>query len=82
MATSGGCSRTSLKAVGPWGGAVPTTRQRVLDFFEETRAKGEEAFGDGADNLTGIVAILPHPKLLGSDPADESSDSDREEFGA
>ena len=38
-----------------------TTRARVMDFFEETRAKGEEAFGDGADNLTGIVAILPCP---------------------
>jgi len=36
-------------------------RQRVLDFFEETRAKGEEAFGDGADNLTGIVALFPRP---------------------
>ena len=29
-----------------------------MDFFEETRAKGEEAFGDGADNLTGIVAVF------------------------
>ena len=36
-------------------------RQRVLEFFEETRAKGEEAFGDGADNLTGIVALFPRP---------------------
>ena len=35
-----------------------TTRTRVMDFFEETRAKGEEAFGDGADNLTGIVAVF------------------------
>ena len=39
-----------------------TTRARVMDFFEETRAKGEEAFGDGADNLTGIVVILPTPR--------------------
>ena len=38
-----------------------TTRQRILDFFEETRAKGEDAFGDGADNLTGIVAVFPAP---------------------
>ena len=39
-----------------------TTAERVADFFEETRAKGEEAFGDGADNLTGIVAVLPAPR--------------------
>ena len=32
---------------------------QVMAFFEQTRLKGEEAFGDGADNLTGIVAILP-----------------------
>ena len=38
-----------------------TDRRRVLDFFEETRAKGEEAFGDGADNLTGVVAVFPNP---------------------
>jgi serine/threonine protein phosphatase PrpC len=38
-----------------------TDRRRVLDFFEETRAKGEDAFGDGADNLTGVVALLPNP---------------------
>ena len=29
---------------------------------------GEEAFGDGADNLTGIVAIIPN---LGPAPAEE-----------
>ena len=40
-----------------------TSKQRVLDFFEETRGKGEEAFGDGADNLTGIVAVFPNPGL-------------------
>ena len=77
----------SIDALAVKGGGLPgahpiTDRQRVHTFFEQTRLKGEEAFGDGADNLTGIVAILPHPKLLGSDPADESSDSDREEFGA
>ena len=32
-----------------------------MDFFEETRAKGEEAFGEGADNLTGVVAVFHHP---------------------
>jgi hypothetical protein len=40
-----------------------TTRTRVMDFFEETRSKGEEAFGDGADNLTGIVAVFPAPPV-------------------
>ena len=39
-----------------------TDRPRVMSFFEETRAKGEEAFGDGADNLTGIVAVFPAPQ--------------------
>ena len=40
----------------------PTTMAaQVLDFFERTRFKGEEAFGDGADNLTGIVAVFPKP---------------------
>ena len=38
-----------------------TTRTRVMQFFEDTRAKGEEAFGDGADNLTGVVAVFPRP---------------------
>ena len=44
---------------GAAAGQPLTTRARVMEFFETTRAKGEEAFGDGADNLTGIVAILP-----------------------
>jgi len=46
---------------GGMGGSAPTTKQKVMAFFEQTRLKGEEAFGDGADNLTGIVAILPKP---------------------
>jgi serine/threonine protein phosphatase PrpC len=36
-------------------------QQRVHDFFETSRRKGEEAFGDSADNLTGVVAIIPRP---------------------
>ena len=36
-------------------------QQRVLDFFETSRSKGEEAFGDSADNLTGVVALIPRP---------------------
>ena len=38
-----------------------TTRKRVMDFFEDTRQRGEDAFGDGADNLTGIVAVFTLP---------------------
>ena len=65
-------------------GAVPiTSRAAVIDFFESTRLKGEEAFGDGADNLTGIVAILPHPNQM-AEPAAESQGtaSAAEDFGA
>ena len=52
----------------PDAGKPLTDKRRVLDFFEETRAKGEEAFGDGADNLTGVVAIFanPGPKPAGT----------------
>ena len=42
-------------------GAPATNEQRVMAFFEGTRLKGEETFGDGADNLTGIVAVFPNP---------------------
>ena len=44
-------------------GAEPPSRQAVLDFFEATRYKGEEAFGDHADNLTGVIIALPNPAL-------------------
>ena len=40
----------------------PVARQ-VAEFFETTRYKGEEAFGDGADNLTGVVVCLPNPAM-------------------
>mgnify|MGYP003683709945 CR=1 FL=1 len=33
-------------------------RQLVLNFMDTSRAKGEEAFGDSADNLTGIVVFF------------------------
>jgi len=33
-------------------------RQHVLQFMDTSRAKGEEAFGDSADNLTGIVIFF------------------------
>ena len=33
-------------------------QRRVVDFFEASRAKGADAFGDRADNLTGVVALL------------------------
>ena len=46
---------------GAVSGAPLTSKKRVEEFFELTRAKGEDAFGDGADNLTGIVAIFPAP---------------------
>jgi serine/threonine protein phosphatase PrpC len=36
----------------------PTQQRHVLDFFEASRAKGAESFGDHADNLTGVVALL------------------------
>ena len=45
-------------------GAPPTTKKRVMAFFEETRAKGEEAFGDGADNLTGAPPPRTPPPCL------------------
>ena len=35
--------------------------EQVRRFFEESRAKGEKAFGDRADNLTGVVALLSRP---------------------
>ena len=40
---------------------VPPNSTLVADFFENTRAKGEEAFGDHADNLTGVVVAIPNP---------------------
>ncbi len=46
------------------GGAPLTDRPRVMDFFEETRCRGEEAFGDHADNLTGVVLAIPNPGPL------------------
>lgn len=36
-----------------------TDAERAHAFFEESRAKGEEVFGSTADNLTGIVVVLP-----------------------
>ena len=36
-------------------------QRRVLDFFEASRAKGEAQFGERADNLTGVVALLSRP---------------------
>jgi hypothetical protein len=33
-------------------------RDHVMRFMETSRAKGEEAFGDSADNLTGIVIFF------------------------
>ena len=30
-------------------------RKQVMTFFETSKRKGEETFGDSADNLTGIV---------------------------
>lgn len=38
--------------------ASAARRQRVLSFMDASRAKGEEAFGDSADNLTGIVVYF------------------------
>jgi len=49
-----------LPSAGP-PNAPLTNKKHVIDFFERTRYKGEETFGDGADNLTGIVALLPLP---------------------
>ena len=43
-------------AVTPTGAAA--RRQHALDFFELSRTKGEETFGDSADNLTGVVAVI------------------------
>ena len=43
--------------------AAPPTSSRVAEFFENTRFKGEEAFGDQADNLTGVVVCLPNPAV-------------------
>ena len=42
-------------------GLVPPDSALVADFFENTRSKGEEAFGDHADNLTGVVVAIPNP---------------------
>jgi len=39
----------------------PPSRDVVDEFWENTRFKGEEAFGDHADNLTGIVVSIPRP---------------------
>eukprot|EP00306_Pavlova_sp_CCMP459_P000984 CAMPEP_0185179072 /NCGR_PEP_ID=MMETSP1139-20130426/31827_1 /TAXON_ID=298111 /ORGANISM="Pavlova sp., Strain CCMP459" /LENGTH=672 /DNA_ID=CAMNT_0027744907 /DNA_START=152 /DNA_END=2171 /DNA_ORIENTATION=- len=36
-----------------------TDRDRAMRMFEETRAKGEEVFGDTADNLTAIAVVFP-----------------------
>ena len=42
-------------------GAQVTSEAIVNGFFENTRIKGEEAFGEGADNLTGVVGVFPIP---------------------
>ena len=34
------------------------TREKAEAWFEDTRFRGEEAFGDHADNLTSIIATI------------------------
>mmetsp|Transcript_3480 Transcript_3480/g.7852 ORF Transcript_3480/g.7852 Transcript_3480/m.7852 type:complete len:609 (-) Transcript_3480:633-2459(-) len=36
-------------------------KQHVLDFYEESRSKGQEVYGDSADNLTGIAVFFDAP---------------------
>ena len=38
--------------------AQPARRKLVMDFMENSRNKGYDAFGDSADNLTGIVVYI------------------------
>ena len=44
-------------------GGTPPDERRVYNFCETTRRKGYEAFGDGADNLTSVVVVLPNPDM-------------------
>jgi len=44
-------------------GLQPPGSAMVHDFFENTRIKGEEAFGNSADNLTGVVVCIPNPAV-------------------
>lgn len=39
-------------------GMRATTREKAEAWFEDTRLRGEEAFGDHADNLTSIIATI------------------------
>jgi len=50
-----------------------TDKKRVLAFFEKTRVRGEETFGDGADNLTGVVAVFRKPPPPEDDVDDDLS---------
>jgi hypothetical protein len=43
-------------------GTRATTRTKAFEWFDETRVKGAEAFGDHADNLTSIIATVSIPK--------------------
>ena len=39
-------------------GMRATTREKAEAWFEDTRVRGAEAFGDHADNLTSIIATI------------------------
>ena len=69
-----------LPDAGPPGQPL-TTAKRTRAFFEKTRDMGEEAFGEGADNLTGVVVILPRPPPP-PPTAPTRAGVTREEFGA
>lgn len=62
---------------------APTDGARVLGFFEETLRKGQEAFEDQADNLTGVVVCIRHPAghadaaARGHDPRDPAVGADK-----
>ena len=43
-------------------GTRATTKKKAFEWFDETRVKGAEAFGDHADNLTSIIATVSIPK--------------------
>jgi len=47
-----------LAAPPPRPGDVAETRKHVEDFMDLSRQRGEETFGDSADNLTGVVVYV------------------------
>ena len=53
-----GFDEVSTELVSPTNGNTVAMKQRADKFFEATRAKGNEYFGESADNLTGVLVNL------------------------